>query len=162
MRAITQASPERAPEKVGGVPVAAAPSSRGGNRRTSALATTGGHGTPHGSGVTSVGGEQPATLLRAAALLLPLALAACTPRQGEAHQVLRAYGFDPVSITATDWWFGPCQWTEPYTARFLVRTRKGLEDGVLCATVASAEGAKLRHIRRIDRERASELLLGVR
>ena len=86
-------------------------------------------------------------------ILLSFALAACTPRQSASEQTLRLHGLEPVNVTAADWWFGPCEWTEPYTARFLARTRYGLQAGVICATGELAEGTRLRAIQSIPRER---------
>lgn len=57
-------SPERASEMVGGFPVAAAPSSCGGNRRHPVYAIRGGHGTSRVADETWPGGEESGTLSR--------------------------------------------------------------------------------------------------
>lgn len=99
---------------------------------------------------------------RALALILSLALAACTPRQSEAEKFLRFYGLEPISVTPADWWSGPCGWSEPYSARFLASTRAGLHAGVICATGELAEGAKLRALQGIGWERESGFFEGGR
>jgi len=80
--------------------------------------------------------------------LLPLALTACSDlREVPARDVLRDAGYERIVSTPESWLFGPCQWTEPYAARFVASKGEERWTGMICATGENAEDARIIAVR---------------
>ncbi|GEP09857.1 hypothetical protein [Methylobacterium gnaphalii] len=87
--------------------------------------------------------------MKTAALLLPLALAACSTRRVPTEAVLRDRGIvRPTVSTEIGWLLGYCRWTEPYVARFVGMFEGRLVTGTVCATGENAEDARLVDVHR--------------
>lgn len=82
--------------------------------------------------------------MRALAALPLLALTACSDlRENAARDVLRDAGYERIVVSPESWVTGPCQWTEPYVARFVARKGEHRWTGVMCATGERAQDARI-------------------
>ena len=75
---------------------------------------------------------------------LPLALGACAADEIGVRATLADYGLHGVSVTLAPAFGRPCQFGEPFAARFTAQDDRGLPvAGWLCATDEAAQEARI-------------------